>query len=64
MQRTTLEQILEAISGDKLLSNALRAHLLPNPSHNTGVGGQHVGTDHQPGMEAQQTNPELATQMY
>ena len=38
--------------------------MLPNPSHNTGVEGQHVGTYHQPVTEAQQTNPELTTQMY
>ena len=58
-QRTTLDTILEAISNDESLSNALREHFLPSPSQNTGVGGQHVGT----GTGAQ-INPELATQMY
>ena len=37
------------------------AHLLPNPSQYTVVEGQHVRNVH-PGT--QQTNPELATQMY
>ena len=38
-------------------------HLLPNPSQYTIVEGQHVRNVH-PGTGTQQTNPELATQMY
>ena len=63
-QRTALEKIIEAISSDEGLSNALREHLLPSPSQNTDVGGQPVGTSHQPGTGVQQTNPDLVTQTY
>ena len=63
MQQTALDRIVEAILNDESLNNALLAHLIPSPSPNTSIGGQHIGSIH-PGTGAQQTNPELAMQMY
>ena len=60
-KQTTLENILEAISGDESLRDALRAHFLPSPNQNARVEGQHVNA---PVTAPQQANPELATQTY
>ena len=63
-QQTALEKILETLSGDESLREALRTHLLPSPNQNTGESGRHVRTSLPPGTGVQQTNPALATRMY
>ena len=60
-QPTVLENILEAISSNESLRDALRAHFLPSLNQNTRVGRQHVDA---PITATQQTNPELPMQMY
>ena len=59
-QQTTLDCILEAISGDESLREALWAHFLPGTNQNTEVDGQHVDA---PIVTSQETNPYLASQI-
>ena len=59
-QQTTLDFILEAISGDESLREALRAHFLPSTNQNTEVDGLHVDA---PIVTNQQRNPDLASQI-
>ena len=59
-QQTMLDGILEAVSGDELLREALRAHFLPGTKHNTEVDDRHVDA---PVGTSQQTNPDLASQI-
>ena len=59
-QQTTLDCILEAISGDDSLRETLRAHFLPGTNQNTEVDRQHVDA---PIVTSQQTNPDLASQI-
>ena len=59
-QQTTLDGILEAISGDELLREAHRAHFLPGTNQNTEVNGRHVDA---PVVTSQQTNPDLVSQI-
>jgi len=58
-QQTALEKILEAVSDDESLRDALLAHLLPNPNQNSGGESQHVTNGDPPNA-----HPELATQTY
>ena len=59
-QQTTLDCILEAISDDESLREALRAHFLPGTNQNTEVDGRHMDA---PVVTSQQTNPDLASQI-
>ena len=64
-QQTALDSILETIWNHELLSNAFVGTFATQskPVHPAIVEGQHVRNVH-PGTGIQQTNPELATQMY
>ena len=59
-QQTTLNCILEAISDDDSLREALRVHFLPGTNQNTKVDGRHVDSSV---VTSQQTNPDLASQI-
>ena len=59
-QQTTLNCILEAISDDDSLKEALWAHFLPGTNQNTKVDGRHVDSSV---VTSQQTNPDLASQI-
>ena len=59
-QQTTLDCILEAISDDESLREALCAHFPPGTNQNTEVDGRHMDA---PVVTSQQTNPDLASQI-
>ena len=57
-QQRTLDGILEAISGDESLREALLAYFLPGKNQNTKVDWRHVDA---PVVISQRTNPDLAS---
>ena len=59
-QQTILDGILEAVSGDESLREALWAHFLHSTNQNTEKDGRHVDA---PVVISQQTNPDLASQI-
>lgn len=62
-QQSTLENILEAVSGDNSLREALLSRLVPGMAENSDFRSQHVSSDSPP-FQSRQYFPAFGTQMY